>query len=159
MATLGQNAVFKIGSNLLGYRGDPFRGFNFHVEVDGLVVGGFSEVSGLEVETEVQEYREGGLNTHMHKLPGASSYPSNLTLKHGLTDVDTLWRWHQQVIAGTIERRTMVLFLLDLDLIPTLWWNFKDAYPVKWTGPELKADSSTVAVETLELAHHGFASG
>jgi phage tail-like protein len=100
MTTLGLNAAFSLGTNLLGVRNDPYTAFNFLVEIESLLVGGFSEVRGLEVETEVEEYREGGVNEYVEKLPGRSRYPSNLTLQRGLTDIETLWRWHQEVIRG-----------------------------------------------------------
>jgi phage tail-like protein len=136
---------------------DPYTGFNFLVEIEGLVIGGFSEVTGLAVETTVEEYQEGGQNGYVHKLPGPSRHPQNLVLKRGLTDLETLWSWHQDVASGRIERRNGTIYLLDREGSPVLWWDFKEAYPVRWTGPDLRADSSTVAVETVELAHRGLA--
>jgi phage tail-like protein len=142
-------------TNLLGLRNDPYAAFNFLVEIEGLIVGGFTEVSGLQVETAVHEYQEGGQNEYVHKLPGPTRYPSNLTLKRGLTDIETLWSWHQDVIAGRIERRNGTIYLLDRLRLPAMWWDFKQAYPVKWSGPDFKADSNAVAVETVELVHRG----
>lgn len=155
MSTLGINAAFSAGSNLLGIRNDPYVRFNFLVEIEGLLVGGFTEVTGLQIETEVQDYREGGLNEYIHKLAGPTRYPSNLILKHGLTDIETLWSWHQDVTQGTIKRRNGTIYLLDNRRLPAMWWDFMEAYPVKWGGPELRADSNTVAVETVELVHKG----
>ena len=86
MTTVGANAAFSVAANLLGIRNDPYLGFKFLVEIEGLVVGGFSEVTGLQVETEVETYREGGLNEYVHKLAGPTRYPSNLVLKHGMTE-------------------------------------------------------------------------
>lgn len=143
----------------LGGRTDPYLAFNFLVEIDGLVVGGFTEVSGLQVEIETQDYREGGLNAYIHKLAGPTRYPSNLTLRHGLADADALWSWLQDVAQGTLQRRNGSIVLLDDTGQEALRWNFTEAYPVRWTGPSLRADSSAVAVETLELAHHGLARG
>jgi phage tail-like protein len=155
MPSLGLNAAFSVATNLLGERQDPYLAFNFLVEVEGLVVGGFSEVRGLQVEIEVKDYREGGLNDYIHKLAGPTRYPSNLVLKRGLTDIDSLWRWHQDVRQGKVERRNGTVYLLDSRRLPLMWWDFKEAYPVKWVGPELRADSNAVAVETVELAHRG----
>jgi len=135
-------------------RKDPYLGFRFLVEIQGLIVGGFSEVSGLQAETEVEEIREGGINDHVHKLPKITKYP-NITLKRGITDSDVLWKWHQEVISGLFMRMSGFIILLDSKGEEKWRWHFVDAYPVKWTGPDLKADSSTVAVETLELAHNG----
>ena len=140
----------------IGERKEPLTSFRFLVEIDNLVVGGFSEISGLQVETEIEEYREGGNNTFVHKLPKFSKYP-NLTLKRGLTDSTVLWNWYQEVVSGTIERKNGSIILLDYAGSEKWRWNFIQAYPVKWGGPDLKADSNTFAIETLELAHNGFA--
>jgi phage tail-like protein len=155
MTSLGFNAAFAAGSNLLGIRNDPYMAFNFLVEIEGLLVGGFSEVTGLEVETEVKDYREGGLNEYIHKFAGPTRYPANLILKHGLVYIESLWSWHQDVVQGTIERKNGTIYLLDQQRIPIMWWDFMEAYPVKWSGPQLRADSNTVAVETVELVHRG----
>lgn len=157
MTTLGLNAAFSLGSNLLGVRFDPHMAFNFLVEIEGLLVGGFSEVTGLQVETEVTTYREGGQNDYVHKLRGPTNYPSNLILKHGLVDLGTLWGWHQEVLQGTFKRRNGTIYLLDNRSLPVMWWNFDGAYPVKWSGPEFHATNNAVAMETVELAHNGLA--
>jgi phage tail-like protein len=136
-------------------RRDPYQSFNFLIEVQGLIAGGFSEVSGIQAETEVEEIKEGGVNDHVHKLPKATKY-TNVAFKRGITDSDTLWRWHQDVIAGRFERRTVFVVLRDASGDEKWRWSFIDAYPVKWIGPDLKADSSAVAIESLELAHDGF---
>ncbi len=138
-------------------RGDPYLSFNFLVEVEGLVVGGFNDVSGLQSEIEVNDYREGGVNDYIHRLAGPARYPSNLVLKHGLTDDTTLWLWHRDVRRGIIIRRKVTILLQDASGSTVNSWILEKAYPVRWVGPELKADSSTVAIETLELVHCGFA--
>lgn len=155
MTTFGFNAAFSVATNLLELRNDPYMAFNFLVEIEGLIVGGFNDVTGLQVETEVQEYREGGLNDYIHKLAGPTRYPANLVLKRGLTDIETLWSWHQDVVQGRIERKNASVYLLDRQRLPAMWWNVMEAYPVKWSGPDLRAESSTVAVETVELVHRG----
>ena len=138
-----------------GHRQDPYLTFNFQVEIQGLVVGGFSEVSGLQVEIEVEDYREGGLNDYIHKLAGPTRYPSNLVLKHGLTDVDGLWKWQREVTQGVIKRKNGSIVFLDSTGEERWRWNFSGAYPVRWVGPELRAGSADVAVETIELVHRG----
>ncbi len=138
-------------------RGDPYLNFNFLVELEGLVVGGFNDVTGLQSEIEVNDYREGGMNDYIHRLAGPARYPSNLILKHGLTDDATLWLWHRDVRRGIIARRNVTIMLRDTSGLPVYSWVLERAYPVRWVGPELKADSSTVAIETLELVHCGFA--
>ncbi len=138
----------------LAQRVDPYMGFRFLVEIQGLIVAGFTEVTGLQAETEFEEIKEGGVNDHIHKLPKLTKYP-NITLKRGITDSDVLWKWHQEVVSGHFKRKDGFIVLLDSVGDEKWRWFFSDAYPVKWTGPDLKTDSSTVAVETLELAHNG----
>jgi phage tail-like protein len=136
-------------------RSDPYMAFSFVVEIEGLLVGGFSEVSGLESEITVEEYQEGGLNGYVHKLPGPAKYP-NLVLSHGLTDIDSLWAWYHEVSRGIIQRKNGTIMLLDRRRVPAMWWNFRQAYPVKWVGPKFNASSATeVAVEQVELVHQG----
>ena len=137
---------------------DPYQVFNFLIEIEGLVIGGFSECSGLQVETEIFEYREGGLNDYVHNFVGPTTYPP-LVLKHGLTSIDGLWDWHQEMVnQGVnqgIRRRNGTIYLLDQQRNLAKVWNFKQAFPYKWTGPELLADSSEVAFESVELVHRG----
>ena len=135
-------------------REDPYLSFRFLVEIQGLIVAGFSEISGLQAETETEEVREGGVNDHVHKLPKITKYP-NLTLKRGITDSDALWKWHQDVVNGKVKTRTVRVIVMDSEGNEKWHWYFYEAYPVKWVGPDLKADSSTVAIETLELVHNG----
>jgi len=138
----------------VGERSDPYASFRFLVEIDGLVVAGFSEVSGLQAETQIEDYREGGVNDYVHKLPKETTYP-NIILKRGITDSDVLWKWHQDVVSGKIERRSGYIVLLDSEGNETWRWNFIDAYPAKWTGPDLRAENSAVALESIELVHKG----
>lgn len=151
----GFDLPFGAAGGPLGLRSDPYLSLGFLVEVQGLVVGGFSEVTGLQAETVVETYREGGVNEFEHKLAGPTRYPANVVLKRGLTDVDTFWRWHQEVVHGTVTRRNATILLLDNRRVPVVWWELVRAYPVRWSGPDLRADSATVAVETVELAHRG----
>jgi phage tail-like protein len=132
----------------------PYQTFNFAVEIEGLLVGGFTEVSGLDSDVEVEEYAEGGVNGFVHKLPGRTRY-SNLVLQHGLTSVSALWNWYYNTTQGAIQRRNGTIMLLDPQQIPVMWWNFRNALPVRWAGPAFNATSDEVGVESLELAHEG----
>jgi phage tail-like protein len=154
MPTLPLNGALSLLTNALGIRLDPFHGFNFLVEIEGLLVGGFSECSGLQVESETQDYREGGLNEYTHKFVGGVKYP-NLILKHGMTPLDGLWSWHQDIAQGKVSRKNGTVYLLNKEHIPVTWWDFKEAIPIKWSGSDLRADSSTVVIESVELSHHG----
>jgi phage tail-like protein len=122
--------------------------------VTGMAVGSFSEVSGLEVNTEFEEIKEGGVNHFVHKLPKISKY-ANLVLKRGITNSDLLFKWHQNVIMGIIDRKSLTVILVDTQKRELKKWMYQNAFPVKWTGPDLKADSNTVAIESVEMVHQG----
>ena len=137
-----------------GDRTDPALGFRFHVELDDLPVGAFSECSGLQLETEVHDYPEGGLNTHVHKFPTRTKQ-TNVTLKRGIVD-RALWDWYHEVVQGRIARRKCTVFIHDSSGAQNLAeWQFRDAFPCKWVGPDLNATQASVAVETFELCHQG----
>ncbi|WP_224245085.1 phage tail protein [Hyalangium gracile] len=152
---VGMNAAFALTTGAMGKRLDPYLGCNFLVELDGLLTGGFSQVEGLESSIEVEERAEGGVNGYTHKVLKRTSYP-NLVLTHGLTSIDTLWRWYDQTSRGVIQRKSGTLMLLDAQRIPVMWWDFRDALPVKWSGPAFNAaEDSQVAIERVELIHRG----
>jgi phage tail-like protein len=137
-------------------RRDPFRAFNFLVEIDGITRAGFQECSGLDVSLDPVEYREGGEPITPRKLPGLAKY-ANITLKRGLTDDQELWEWIQQGVQGETERKNGSIILLDAHGEEQSRWNFRDGWPTKWTGPSFNATDNSVAVETLEIAHEGVA--
>ncbi len=138
-----------------GSRNDPARNFNFLVELDGIAEARFMECSGLEATTEVIEYREGGDNTTVRKLPGKTSY-SDITLKRGISDSKTLWQWRAEVIGGTVNRKSGSIVLFDIsNKTEVARWNFVAAWPTKWEGPHLDARAKDVAIETLVIAHEG----
>ena len=120
----------------------------FEVTVPGLTtVGYFSQCLGLEV----YEYREGGRNDFVHRLPGSLHYP-NLILTHGMTSETALFEWFQHTQRGA-DRKEVTLTLGRGDA--TRSWTFADAFPVRWSGPQLAAGSGEVANEILEIAHGG----
>jgi phage tail-like protein len=133
-------------------RVDPYRGFNFRVELDGITQAGFQEVSGLDASTDAVDYREGADANHVRKLTGLNKY-SAITLKRGITDSDELWKWRQTVIDGQTQRKNGSIILLNDAGAEKLRWNFTDAWPSKWTGPAFNSTSTAVAVETLEITH------
>jgi|SRR5580700_3872857 phage tail-like protein len=136
-----------------GSRKDPFSQFNFTVEIDGVTQGGFSEVSGLTMDTNIIEYREGDEVTTVRKLPGLMKY-NNIVLKHGIIDT-TLYTWRKKVIDGQTQRATGAIVLLDEARKPALRWTFTQGWPSKLEGPALNAKTSEAAVETMEIAHEG----
>lgn len=135
-------------------RVDPYRNFNFLVEVDGITQGGFSDCSGFGASVDPIEYREGGENKTVHKLPGQTKYP-NITLKWGLTDSRELYDWFTDVMKGKIQRKNGSIIVLDLEGKEKVRWNFFNGWPTKWDGPDFSAKGNDVAIETLEIAHEG----
>jgi len=128
---------------------------HFVLEISGLAIGAFREISGLQMEREVLEYAEGGRNDTVHKLPGRVKYP-NLVLKRGVTDQDELVRWFWSAQDG-IDLKDVIVKLVDPSTAVMRTWAFRQAYPVKWIGPTLNAGSDSAATEQLELAHGGLA--
>ena len=135
-----------------GTRTDPYRGFNFLVEIDGITQAGFQEVSGLDANTDAVDYREGTDPNHVRKLTGLNTF-SPITLKRGITDSDELWKWRQTVIDGKTQRRNGSIVLRDETGADKIRWNFSEAWPSKWTGPSFNSTSTAVAIETLEITH------
>ncbi len=134
----------------VGARVDPYRSFNYLVEIDGITQAGFTEVSGFDVTVDPIEYREGGHVPSARKLPGMAKF-GNITLKWGITDSVELYEWFRDVMTGVIERRNGSIILLDLEGQEKLRWNFFEAWPTKWDAPNFNATSNEVAIETLEL--------
>lgn len=133
----------------------PIKNFRFRLEVDGLDVAGFSEVTGFDATVDVIEYRNGDdpLATPM-KAPGLTKY-SNITLKWGVTDSLELYNWIQDIINGTIEKKTVTITALDDLGEAGASWQLREAWPVKYTAPDFNGLGSEVAMESLELAHEG----
>ncbi len=138
----------------LGDRQDPYLAYSFVVEIDGVIVAGFSDVSGLSIETQVDKKTFGGENHREYAFVVQTKY-SDITLKRGLTDSNHMWKWYEKVINGHIKRCNGSIYLLDQNGIPKIWWDFLEAYPIKWEGPVFNATSSAVAAETLVLTHNG----
>lgn len=135
-------------------RVDPYRNFSFLVEIDGITQAGFSDCTGFGASTDPIEYREGGENRTVRKLPGMTKY-NNITLKWGITDSRELYDWYRDVVNGKIERKNGSIILLDLQGQEVLRWNFFNGWPSKWDGPDFTAKGNDVAIETLEIANEG----
>jgi phage tail-like protein len=139
----------------LASRTDPYLGAHFFVEIEGVDQGGFTECTGLQAEVEVTDYQEGGNNGFIHKLPGRTKF-TNVVLKHGMIDSTDLWDWFQNVTRGDFERKDVSVVLYNDAQEEVRRWNLREAFPSKWIGPAFNATNAAVAIETLELAHHGF---
>lgn len=139
-----------------GARVDPYGNFNFLVEIDGIARAAFQEASGFDSTIDIIEHREGGDNTTPRKLPGLTKY-SNITLKWGVTDDSELYNWHRQWVTGSpsAKRKNGSIVLLDRQGTEKVRWNFINAWPSKWDGPDFNAEGNDIAIETLEIAHEG----
>jgi len=160
---------------------DPVGGFRFLVELGALQVAGFSECTGLQLEAKTYEYREGGRNSHTLRFPDVGAV-GNVVLKRGVIGgpgldplANTLFQWQLEVLSGAFQQapgrnhrpgdvaedvdRRLAIVLLDEQGVPVRRWRLRRAFPVKWTGPELKAGASEVAVESLELTCEGIEVG
>lgn len=135
-------------------RHDPYKAFNFRVEIDGIARAAFSEVGGLDSETAVIEYRVGGEPNTVRKLPGLTKY-ANIVLRRGITQDAELWNWRLTVVQGNVDRRNGSIILLDDDGTEVVRWNFFHGWIAKWEGPALSSKGNEVAIETVEIAHEG----
>lgn len=133
---------------------EAYPGCRFYVLFDDQAQGVFTEVSGLQVEMDIMEYQEGGNNSFVYRLPGFTKV-SNLTLKRGMTSTNEFYNWLNAVSSGNLKRRHVTVIMYDVSGEELMRWNFINAYPVKWIGPQLRSSDNTAAVETLELAHEG----
>ncbi|MGO9885423.1 MAG: phage tail protein [Solirubrobacteraceae bacterium] len=138
-----------------GERRDPFRSFNFQLEIDGIPRGAFSECSGLTAEGDAVDYREGtDMQPNVRKLPGLRKY-SNITLKRGYTQDTSLWSWYLNITNGVSDRRNVTIILLNEERQPVLRWHAENSWINKIEGPSFKAAASEVAIESVELVHEG----
>lgn len=133
----------------------PLVKFHFQVEWGGTKIG-FTEVSGLDVETEVIEYRHGASPEFSKtKMPGMQKY-SNITLKRGSFQSDNeFYQWWNTVKLNKIDRRDLTISLLNEEHEPLVVWKVKSAWPIKVQPTDLKSDGNEVAIESLELVHEG----
>lgn len=134
---------------------NPYSAFNFTVEIDGAQIAAFQEVSGLDSENQVMEYREGAdaMNT-LRKLPGAERY-GPVTCRRGITGSLALWNWRKEVRDGGTAfppTRNVTIHLLDEQHQPVLKWKLTNAWCSKLSGPSLNAKGNDIAIETMELA-------
>ncbi|MEM7510099.1 MAG: phage tail protein [Bacteroidota bacterium] len=133
----------------------PLPKFHFQVEWSGQSIA-FTEVSGLDVETEIIEYRDGvSPEFHKIKMPGMVKF-SNITLKRGTFIGDNdFYTWWDTTELNKVERRDLTISLLNESHEPVVVWKVKNAFPIKVQSTDLKADGNEVAIETMEIAHEG----
>ena len=144
----GRNAAF-------GLFQDPYVGFRFLVDIQGVIAGGFQEVSGLSAEMSTEDYQEGGMNDFVHKLPKTVKY-GDIVLKKGLLDFNMLGAWYQSIVMGApIVRMSGSIRILNSKRLPTYSWDFFEAYPIKWEASGVSASNSGIITESITLTHHG----
>lgn len=133
---------------------DPYRSFNFRVEIDEIARAGFSEVSGLTADGDPTDYREGTDPLHVRKLVGLRKFPA-VKLSGGYTHDDSLWQWHKNILNGEPDRRQVTIVLRDEAGADVMSWHLDNAWINKIEGPSFKANGSEVAMQSLELVHEG----
>jgi phage tail-like protein len=133
----------------------PLPKFHFAVQWGGTRIG-FTEVTGLDIQVEPIEYREGSSPEYSKiKMPGMHKF-SNITLKRGSMAGDSdFFKWINTINLNKAERRDIVISLLDETHAPVVTWKAKNAFPIKVQASDLKSDGNEVAIETIELAHEG----
>lgn len=136
-------------------RTDPYRAYNFVLEIDNVPKGAFAEVGGLTADGDSVDYREGtDLQSNVRKLVGLRKY-TNLMLKRGYTQDKALWQWYTNIMNGVPDRRNVTIVLMNERREAVLRWHAENAWINKIEGPALKASSNDVAMESLELVHEG----
>jgi phage tail-like protein len=121
--------------------------------ISDVLLGGFTECSGLEMSLDVEEYREGGRNGEVLKFPTRVQW-GNITLKQGKAG-GALWDWHYSFVEGKGTRRDGLIILQNDLHIPTNIWFFRRGLPIRYVGPSLNAVQSNIAVDSIEIAHEG----
>lgn len=130
---------------------DPYRSYNFKLDIAGVTEGHFTECSGLGVRVTPIEYREGGNNQVVRHIPGPVDYAA-VTLRYGLTNSRELWDWLMLAVQGNVERKNISIIMLDSSgTNETMRWNLNDAWPSEWRGAPLDAMSKEIAIESLTL--------
>ena len=151
MAEAAQQGPEQSGAAQTGTWQDPYRAYNFKLEIQGVTEGHFTECSGLGVKVDVISYREGGNSQIIHRLPGPVSY-SDATLRYGLTNSRQMWEWLQTAMRGKVERRNISIVLLDNDgTLEVMRWNLNNAWVSEWRGAPLDAAGREVAIESMTL--------
>ena len=130
---------------------DPYRSYNFKLEIQGVTEAHFTECSGLSIKTEAIRYREGGNNQVVHRIPGPVEY-GDIQLNFGLTDSTELWDWMMTAVKGRVERKNVSILMLDSEGVSEVMrWDLINAWPSEWSGAPLDAMSRNVAIESLTL--------
>lgn len=144
---------------VIGFLSEPTTQYRYGLEIGGVLVAGFTEITGLEYSRTTKEVVEGGINDYVHVLPGPMAH-GHIHFKRGITFTSFLWEWiHWGMHDTSVLRLPIFIILFGVEGLPVKIWPILDAYPIKWEGEALKAAQSEVAVEELEIAFGGHRSG
>lgn len=136
-----------------GAAGDPYRNYNFKLEIQGVTQGHFTQCSNIGARVQAISYREGGLQQLVRRLPGLVEY-GDVTLRYGLTNSNELWLWFMSAVKGTVERKNVSVIMLDADGVTELMrWNLVNVWPREWRGAPLDAMGQEVAIEAVTLVY------
>ncbi len=141
-----------------GVQIDPFRAYNWKLEMQGVSEGHFVECSGLAAKAEVIRWREGGDSQIVRKLPGPIDYGS-VTFMYGLTTSNELWDWFQSIVQGNVDRRNFSVVMLSTVGEEALRWNLLGAWPAQWKGAPLNALGQEAAIESVTFEFDGLEKG
>lgn len=133
----------------------PMPKFRFEVDLGTELKGvAFQEVTGMDVEAQIIEYRQSNSPLFStEKMPGISKY-GNVTMKRGVfVNDNSFWNWHAEIKMNTVKRRTILIKLLDELGKVAMQWSLSNAWPTKITSTDLKSDGNEVAIDTIEIAH------
>ena len=135
--------------------GEPGLGLRFTVKIDGQDFGNWQKVEGLSVEYDITEYKEGGENSFVHRIPGRANYPTVKLTRPVDSGSDKVTLWVQSLQLRMVPS-TVEIAVLDPSGEEVVSWTLAGAYPTRWTGPSLDVGSTSWATETLEISHVGF---
>jgi phage tail-like protein len=144
------------------FAGDEPYSATFKVKVDGVTIGRFEKVSGLEFTIDSEEVTEGGENGFVHKLPGRMRWP-NIVMSRGVTQSDLFFDWAREgsgekfeAFGNELDRFTVAITMTNRLGKELRTWELEGAFPVRWTGPSFSASDESPLTEEIEIAHHGF---
>ena len=132
---------------------DPFRSYNFKLEINGVTEAHFHECSNIGVKVHALKWRSGGASQVVHRLPGRVEY-ADITLRYGLTKSTDMWKWLLTAVNGTVERKNISICVLEQDgVTEALRWNLMQAWISEWRGTNLNALSHEVGIEEMVLVY------
>ena len=143
-------------SKALSAYSDPYRAYNFKLEIQGVTEAHFTEVSDMQAQVKAIAYREGGNSQVVHYVPGQTEYGA-VTLSYGLTRSRELWDWFMTGVKGKVQRKNCSIILLDADgTTEVTRWNLINTWASQWRGAMLNALDQEVAIESLTLVYESF---